>query len=67
MAKKVDVCPECEVSLQWDRDKHIFCCPRIGCMFEDRRSGYSMVEPTKDRRGEVTTAWDTIKKWENVR
>lgn len=67
MSKKVDVCPECEAELRYDERMRKFRCPRIGCTFVDRRSGFNMVDPMKERRNDIPSAWDNVVKWNHSR
>lgn len=67
MGKKVDVCPMCNAEMRYDEAMMKFRCPRIGCTFVDRRSGFNMLEPKDDRRNSQPSAWDVVRKWENVR
>jgi len=67
MSKKVDVCPMCEAELRYDEAMYKFRCPRIGCEFVDRRSGFNMIDPMKERRNDKPSAWDTFYKYEHRR
>jgi hypothetical protein len=65
MSKKVDVCPMCEAELRYDEAMRRFRCPRIGCTFVDRRSGFNLVDPMKERRQDKPSAWDSLATWEH--
>jgi hypothetical protein len=67
MGKKVDVCPMCEAELRYDESMYKFRCPRVGCDFIDRRSGFNLLDPMKERRKSVPSAWDTMWVWEHRR
>ena len=67
MSKKVDVCPMCEAELRYDEKMGKFRCPRIGCTFVDRRSGFNLLDPMKERRQDKPSAWDDVVKWNHSR
>lgn len=58
MIEEVRKCPYCREWL-WDNNG-LWTCP--SCLFTDRRRGMSSVEPSKERRGIIASAWDKIVK-----
>lgn len=61
---KTDYCPLCECELVLGEHTLRMVCSNVYCDFADRRSGHSMLDPVKDRRGVIEGGWDHMNKWE---